>query len=316
MDVRALRYFVAVAEEGSVHAGARRLLVAQPALSQAIRRLEREVGGAVFHRSHLGVELTVAGAALLEHARFLIDYLDGATEQVREAAARDHGASHRPMLHVGLIEGRLAAAELTGAILSAFRHEHPELPVRVHELSFTGQFDAVLDGTVDVAVVRPPYEHELLDVVPLFSEPSVLAVNAAHPLAAAPEVELEQLLHRPMLEVIRAPRAWRDFWHLAELRNERSYAVPSAAVTLLQLQYDLLDGPALATVAASAWRMALEDPMLRAVPVVDAPRNTVGIGFRRLGARPEVASFVAAARRVTGELIGLVPGGRLIPEPV
>lgn len=314
MDVRALRYFVAVAEEGSVHAGARRLLVAQPALSQAIHRLEREVGGALFRRSHLGVELTLAGAALLEHARFLLEYLDGATEQVRETA-RERVEPCRPVLHVGLIEGRLAAAELTGTILSAFHHEHPELRVQVHELSFTGQFDAVLDGTVDVAVVRPPYEHELLDVVPLFSEPSVLAVNAAHPLAAAPEVEVEQLLHRPMLEIIRTPRAWRDFWHLAELRNDRSHAVPSGAVTLLELQYDLLEGPALATVAASAWRLALQDPMLRAVPVPDAPRNTVGIGFRRHGARPEVGSFVATALRVTGELIDLVPGGRLLPEP-
>jgi len=314
MDVRALRYFVAVAEEGSVHAGARRLLVAQPALSQAIRRLEREVGGAVFRRSHLGVELTVAGAALLEHARFIIGYLDGATEQVRETA-RERPEPCRPVLRVGLIEGRLAAAELTGTIMDAFRQEHPELRVRVRELNFTEQFDAVLNGTVDVAVVRPPYEHELLDVVPLFSEPSVLAVSVAHPLAAAPEVEVEQLLQRPMLEIIRAPRAWRDFWHLAELRNERSHSVPSAAVTLLQLQYDLLAGPALATVAASAWRMALEDPMLRAVPVPDAPRNAVGIGFRRHGARPEVRSFVATARRVAGELIDLVPGGRLLPEP-
>lgn len=306
MDVRVLRYFVAVAEEGSIHAGARRMVTAQPALSQALRRLERELGGDLFRRSHRGVELTPAGAALYEHARHVLDYLDGAVQDVRALADVP-----RPVLHVGLVCGRVAAADLTAPIVATFGRTHPAVAVEVRELSFTEQVDAVLDGTVDVAVVRGPYRHEALQMEPLFSEPLVLAVTEGHPFAELPEVPVEKVLDEPMLLGTRTQREWRDFWHLAQLRNGPSRAVRTPAVTLFEAQVALLTESAVAAMAASAWRLAVADAMLRAVPMPDAPRSEVGIGFRRGDERPEVSAFVRTARHVARMMIDVVPGARL-----
>jgi DNA-binding transcriptional LysR family regulator len=307
MDVRVLRYFVAVAEEGSIHAGARRMVTAQPALSQALRRLERELGGALFRRSHRGVDLTPAGAALYAHARRVLTYLDDAVQDVRELLD-----SPRTVLSVGLVCGRVAAADLTAPIVAAFGREHPEVAVEVRELSFTGQVDAVLDGTVDVALVRGPYRHEELRMAPLFSEPLVLAVTAEHPFAGLPEIPVEKVLDEPMLLGTRTHREWRDFWHLTELRNGPTHAEHTPAVTLFEAQVALLTEPAVAAMAASAWRMAVADPMLRAVPMPDAPRSEIGIGFRRGDERPEVSAFVQIAQHTARMMIDVVPGGQLI----
>lgn len=306
MDVRVLRYFVAVAEEGSIHAGARRMVTAQPALSQALRRLERELGGPLFRRSHRGVELTPAGVALYEHALHVLGYLDDAVQDVRTLVDNP-----RPVLCVGLVCGRVAAADLTPLIVAAFGRAHPQVDLEIHELTFTGQVDALLDGSIDVALVRGPYRHEELRMEPLFSEPLVLAVGAAHPFADLPEVPVEKVLDEPMLRGTRTQREWRDFWHLSALRNGPSRAVHTPAVTLFEAQVALLTEPAVATMAASAWRMAVADPMLRAVPMPDAPRSEIGIGFRRGDERPEVRAFVRIARHVAHTMIDVVPGGCL-----
>jgi DNA-binding transcriptional LysR family regulator len=100
MDIRLLRCFVAVAEEGSIHAGVRRMCLAQPALSQGIRKLERDFGGALFLRSPTGIELTAAGTKLLVHARQIIAYLDSATHGVRKFLD-----GQRPVVKIGLSSG-------------------------------------------------------------------------------------------------------------------------------------------------------------------------------------------------------------------
>src|SRR3954471_18534398 len=127
MELRALRYFVFVAEEGSVHAGARRALVAQPALSVALKKLEREVGATLFERSPRGVTLTAAGIALLPRARQILRLAGQAPAETRLLADGDGDGA--PVLTVGLIEGPVAAAELTGPILQTFQQRHPDLRV-------------------------------------------------------------------------------------------------------------------------------------------------------------------------------------------
>jgi LysR family transcriptional regulator, nitrogen assimilation regulatory protein len=93
MDVRHLRSFLAVAEEGSIHAGARRLTIAQPALSQALRKLERDLDVTLLVRSSRGIELTAAGRALVEHARDVVARFDRTTEIVRAAGGTAAGGN-------------------------------------------------------------------------------------------------------------------------------------------------------------------------------------------------------------------------------
>lgn len=311
MDLRTLRYFVLVAEEGSIHGGARRAMVAQPAVSVALKKLEREVGGTLFERSARGVALTGAGRAMLVHARQILRSVELARKDARL------GMTTRPApFTVGLTAGRVAAGELTGPILDTFQRSNPDVLMRVRELDFAEQFEAVLDGSVDVALVRSPYEHDALCMEPLFSEPSVLAASPGHPLARLPEVSLERLLSERFLEVVRTPRVWREFWNLTGIRNEGARSIPSQAVGLLDFSIDVMRNTTVSPMAQSGWRLGgFGGPSLRAVRLPDAPHSVIGVGYRRGDRQEKVASFITIARAVTEELISIVPDAALAPPP-
>jgi DNA-binding transcriptional LysR family regulator len=302
MDVRTLRYFVLVAEEGSIGAGARRAMVAQPAVSVALRKLEREVGAPLLERSPGGVELTAAGHTLFLRARRVLRSLEDAREEARRG-----GAGRDPVFTVGLVAGTVSAGELTGPILQAFRAAHPDLELRVRELDFAAQFDEVLHGGVDVALVRSPYEHDDLVMEPLFTEPTVLVASPDHPLAEESEVPLEALGGQRMLDVVRTPVAWREFWSLAGLRPEHA-DIPTQEVGLIGYCLDILKHATVSPMALSGWRLGgLGSPTVRSVRLTDAPHSVIGVGHRAAGGRPEVRSFVDLARSVTAEMIALVP---------
>lgn len=305
VDVRHLRIFLAVAEAGSIHGGARRLMIAQPALSQALRKLERDLDTTLLVRSHKGVELTDAGTALLHHARDLLARFDQ-TVNVVHAAAEPRG-----VLRVGLICGLVAAADLTGPILAAYRHRHPQLRVELHELSFADQVDALADGRVDVAVVRPPYFDEPIVTVPLFTEPIVLCMKADHRFADATSLPLDDLLDEPLVQLVNTPRRWMDFWHFNGIRNEAARTRPDPAKTLSELQLTLLNEDVVQPASVSAWRHGMASPRLRAVPIEGAPSSEIAVGFRRGEVRTDILDFAQCATEVARELIDLVPGGAL-----
>jgi DNA-binding transcriptional LysR family regulator len=308
VDLRALRLFVVVVEEGSIHAGARRLMLTQPAVSQALRKLERQVGGALVIRTSRGIELTPAGAALLEHGRDILDRMDTASGIVRDIARTGN-----QVLRVGLMVGTASAGDLTFPIVTAFRGRYPGVKVSVSDLAFDDQFDALAAGRVDVAIVRPPCDDERLEVIDLFSEPTVLCFSAEHRLAGAEVLSLDDVLDEPIIELVRAPGRWRAFWELNELRGgppRRTH--PEPAVTLSELRYALLCEPVVAAASGCAWQHGLSSPLLRAVPLLDAPPNAVAVAYRRHPMRAWAREFALCAREITEKMVELVPGGRLI----
>jgi DNA-binding transcriptional LysR family regulator len=311
MDVRTLRYFVLVAEEGSISAGARRAMVAQPAVSVAVRKLEREVGAPLLERSYDGIALTTEGRVLLTQARRVLRCVEQARHEVwRSRIARE------PVFTIGLTAGKASAGELTGPILQAFRAAHPDLNVRLRELDFAEQFDEVLDGGVDVALVRSPYHHDDLVMDPLFSEPSVLVASPEHPLSQLPEVPMEAIERERLLEVVRAPKAWRQFWNFADLRDE-CVGIPTHEVGLIGYCLDILKNATVSPMAQSGWRFGgLGSPTVRVVKLIDAPHSVIGIGRRADERREEVHSFTELARVVTAEMIGMVPDAIPVPAPV
>ncbi|MGQ0479519.1 MAG: LysR family transcriptional regulator [Pseudonocardia sp.] len=304
MDVRHLRLFVAVAEEGSIHAGARRLQMAQPPVSQTLRRLEREAGGALLIRSSRGVQLTEAGTALLEHARDILARVDSAVESVRRVARTE-----RYPLRVGLMAGLVAAAELTWPIISTFQRRHPEVVLQVRELPFDVQFESLATGAVDVAIIRGPCLDERIETEALFTEPRLLCCSAEHPVADADSLAVADVLDYPMIEMVRTPAPFREFWQLNESRGgppPRPYADP--AVSLLEIQLSLLCEPVVMPVAASAWRLGMTSPLLRAIPLTDVPPSDVAVGYLRRGSCAHAREFARCAREVSHRSIDLVPG--------
>lgn len=151
MDTRLLELFVAVAEEGSIHGGARRLVIAQPAVSKGLRRLERTLEASLVDRSARGTALTPAGEVLFTEARDILDRIGRTAAAVRGAGA----ASRR--ITLGLIAGTVAAGDLTGEIVQAYRRERPgrgpradRSPVGVQQLgALRLRPDRARDGPLD-----------------------------------------------------------------------------------------------------------------------------------------------------------------------
>ncbi|MFX1734298.1 DNA-binding transcriptional regulator HcaR [Paraburkholderia sp. A1RI_3L] len=177
MELRHLRYFVAVADELNFTRAALRLNTAQPSLSQQIRDLEEEVGTPLFVRSKRKVELTEAGKAFLEEARL-------ALAQVEHAIARARQVGEQRALTVTI--GFVPAAEIRifPTVLPKLRLQFPELNVELRSLPTMEQEDALLRGDIDIAFMRRPVRTAALQTETVLTEPLIVLMPANHPLAA------------------------------------------------------------------------------------------------------------------------------------
>lgn len=187
VELRHLRYFVAVAEEGSFRrAGEERVFVSQPALSRQIQRLEDELGARLFDRTGRGVNLTRAGKALLEEARRMLRQAKRAKETVRLAAEGKSGK-----LRVGFV-GTAAFAVLQ-PLFRRWRREAPGVELVLSEQPSARQVEALGSEEIDVGFVRIPAPEEGLSFQTVLREPFVAALPASHALAERGEVAVSAL---------------------------------------------------------------------------------------------------------------------------
>src|SRR5208283_2055014 len=149
VELRHLRYFVAVAEEASFTSAARRVHVAQQVLSTQIRQLEESLGVQLLERTSRGALLTAAGEAFLDSARETLSALERGVTAARNAAVARPGE-----LSVGL--SLAATGETRTALLAAFRRAHPRIAVDLRTFDLTQPAAGLLDHSTDVALVRPP----------------------------------------------------------------------------------------------------------------------------------------------------------------
>ncbi|WP_330262141.1 LysR family transcriptional regulator [Streptomyces griseorubiginosus] len=199
LDLRKLRYFVAVAEELHFGRAAERLHIAQPALSRQIRSLEDDLGVEVFDRGRRGTLLTAAGEQLLEDALPLLASAQALTRRVKSAAQGTQA------LTVGFMPG----ITVTPATV-AFTADHPDVNVRLLRTSWDDQVEVLLDGRVDVGIVRLPIDSGGLRMRPLFREPRVVMVPRGHPLAGRQSVSVKDLAAEHLLQDPNAVPEWRD----------------------------------------------------------------------------------------------------------
>jgi DNA-binding transcriptional LysR family regulator len=187
MELRHLRYFVAVAEECHFGRAASRLHMAQPPLSQQIKQLEAELGVQLLTRSTRRVELTPAGAHYLERAREILDRVDAAASEAERVASGEIG-------HVTIGFTGSATYELLPSLSRALRSELPgiELDLRGELLTPT-QVDGLLAGRLDVGVLRPPVGDAAIEVRSLRHEPLVAVLPERHPLASRTHVAIRDL---------------------------------------------------------------------------------------------------------------------------
>src|SRR6266496_355736 len=237
MELRHLRYFVSVAEQGSFVHAARRLRVAQPALSKQIRDLEGELGVQLFERLPRGVHLTRAGEAFLAHARMTLEAAARAVASARDAA-KDGGSA------LEFAHGELAVyTPMIEDLLAAFRDAHPGARVRVSSMSDADAHGALRQQQIDVAAVFvaewPVAGFDGVRLVDCATKGVLLP--ASHPLATKPELRLAEL--RDLTWLHSSPQRWPGFFGTLEdaLRNrglvpvrrrERAALAPTANVQI------------------------------------------------------------------------------------
>ena len=208
MELRHLRYFVAVAEALSFRRAAEGLHLAQPSLSRQIRDLEREIGERLFDRGHKQVALTAAGRALLGEARTL---LAGAAAAVQ--TARDAGRSAQGTLHIGSI-GVLSALFLPRS-LATFRERHPRVDIEILELGLDEQVAALHVGKIQVGFQArtpgTPKDAHFAEQAVLKS-PLMVVLPERHPMAGEAVLSLGALAKEKFLQLEPRPGAGYDRW--------------------------------------------------------------------------------------------------------
>ena len=183
MELRHLRYFVAVAEELHFGRAARRLGIVQPALSKQIVALERELGVTLFLRSKRDVSITEAGRALYTEARDILQRADQATDIAKLTASGALGS-----LAIGFIGP--AMWNILPALMREHRNRVPGMHFRLHEMTSGPMIQQVRDGILDVGFIRPFGHDEALEIETVLREPFVIAVAEDHRLAQEEVVDL------------------------------------------------------------------------------------------------------------------------------
>jgi DNA-binding transcriptional LysR family regulator len=280
IELRLLRYFAVVAEEGHVGHAAARLFISQPALSQAIRALEEQVGLTLLVRHPRGVSLTETGAVLLTESRELL----GRSDQL-EATVRELRRGSAAGLRIGLPPGLPQA--LLPDLLAALRAREPDARVEVRELTTPEQLIELHAGSLDLGLVREPVADTRLASRTLLIEPLGVSLPADHVLAVRETVSLHELtdelficfprawapsLHDVLVHALREADVTARFQDSAHLSTTEGMVAAGLGLTLSARPW--LDGVAgivwrpLSDVrieirTAAAWRASNRSPLLR-----------------------------------------------------
>jgi DNA-binding transcriptional LysR family regulator len=288
VELRHLRYFVAVAEEASFSAAARRVHVAQQVLSAQVRQLEDALGVELLQRSSRGVTLTPAGAAFLDGARDTLSVLERTT-----TAARKIGNYVAGELSVGL--STAAGGDEPTRLLSEFRRRYPEIDLRLHTYELTQPAAGLLDHSTDLAFVRPPVASEAVTTKAIGTEPRVFVLPLGHPLADRDEIHINEVAGLAWIAAELAtdgcePATWRDSW-LPDGRPGSPPVIGAVAGTIDEWREYAVAGRGISLCPASA-ETHYGRPGLVFVPSCGVPPVELCIAWRRDDTNPDVRRFL------------------------
>ncbi len=289
MELRHLRYFVAVAEELHFGRAARRLNVAQPPLSQQVRSLEAELGVTLLLRTSRKVELTAEGRVFLEHASMVLSQTERATEATRAVKRGEAGR-----ISIGFVTSAVYA--LVPGILREYHRKFPAVEMRCHEMTPARQLHALRQREIDVAFVRLPVREQGLLATEISRERLLLALPTEHPRAGGVR---ERLKDFAMETFIMVPRAVAPGFHDA-LLNECRRAGFSPRVG-----HEAGEWQTVLALVAAGLGVALVPESLRhwqrpGVAYLELTPRTAEVAlelvWRKETAQPLVETFVAVAR--------------------
>lgn len=304
MDLRRLRYFVAVAEELHFTRAAERLYIAQPSLTQQIRALEAELGVELFARTRRRVTLTAAGERLLGRARGLLRDAGALAEEVRRVGAAGLGE-----LRIAFTSS-LPFTELIPRLLYDYRCRYPDVRLELRDMGTQRQLAALAAGTLDLGFVRTPESAlpEGLSLTELRRDPLRLVIHEAHPLAARAQVAIAELAGEPFV-------MFPEDSGTGLLRQFHTLCLAAGFVPRI-VQEAREVSTIIGLVAAGLGLSILPAPLecirierVRYLSLTDAAAQSVVILATRAGARPPaIEHFVTAAATAARRVPDAPPG--------
>jgi DNA-binding transcriptional LysR family regulator len=288
IELRHLRYFLAVAETLHFSKAAQRLGIAQPPLSHQIKRLEQFLGHRLFDRTTRGVKLTLAGQLLAERARSTIEKVDDDLAQVRRLGRGEEGT-----LTVGF-SGSIMFTGLPTAI-EGYRRRYPKVELRLRELVTSAQIAALLDGTLDLAFLRDGDPTDGVQMSTLLKERYVAVLPQFHALAARRSLRLRDLRDEPFVFFTR---------RMGPLAFDRTVACCEANGFRPNIVQDAPQWPTLVRLVAAGLGVSLAPACVGTVTIpgavyreVDAAgRTTVDLGIKAGSDKPLAKNFIEIAR--------------------
>lgn len=288
MELRHLRYFIAVAEELHFGRAAERLGIAQPPLSRQIHELELELGFSLFERTRPRIGLTAAGRVLYGHARAVLSAIEMGIREARSTNLGEHGR-----ISVGY-PSSLAYSGLT-ELLGAFRARFPSVEVALSELSPGQILECLKNHQLDVGFVRGPAGEPGLEIEPVRREALLLVMPKSHPFASKKRIALAACANEPFVFFSRH-RSPKFFDSLIALCREAGF---EPRIVQEGPQGDVLSlvaaGFGLAIVPSSVREPVRRD--LAFCPIVGAPTTELLIAWRAGDSSPARQQFVDVVRR-------------------
>jgi DNA-binding transcriptional LysR family regulator len=303
MELRHLRYFVAVAEELSFSRAAERLYIAQPPLSQQIQQLEKEIGVTLFDRAKRHIQLTDAGHAFLREAQAILARVEAAVETARKTDRGEMG-----WLRIGF--AGVAAYEVLPAILRVFRQQYPHVELQLNELTEAEQQQALYDERIHVGLMRSLTAEDTLPGLASQSfsqQPLVVALPSSHPLAALDHIPLASLAQEGFIGPIlhRQSHFWQQLVALCEDAGFRPRVAQEAREVQTAIALVAAD-MGIALVAASVQNLCLSHVVYRSIEGM-----TTGVQLRLVYRQeehsPVLQVFLAVAREVAQQTSPVSP---------
>lgn len=293
VELRHLRYFLAVAEELHFGRAAKRVHIVQPTLSAQIARLEEDLGVQLLDRTKRSVKLTEAGRVFLEEARRTLDQSERAAREARRAADGETGR-----LAVGLV-GSATYSVLT-EVLSLYHKRFPEVALALREMNTVDQVEALYDERIEVGFLHLPsgYENDDLEVKAFSREPLMAVLPRVHPLSSARRVPLETLAGEPF--VIPSQKQEPGYYEQLVAVCERAGFAPKVVQEVSEMQVGLslsAMGVGIGLLPAAVRSLKATGTVYRklAEPV---PEMELSVARRRGAMSPVVRTFFDVAEQV------------------
>jgi DNA-binding transcriptional LysR family regulator len=295
MDLRRLRYFIAVAEELHFGRAARRLHISQPPLSQQIQALEAELGAALFERSGHRISLTDAGRELLPRARGVLAQAEAARTAVQRLGRGESG-----VLQLGFT-GSLPLTPVMPRVLHDFRLAFPGVQLQLRELSTHEQIERLAGETLDVGFFRPTRHAglDLLETRVVMREELLVALHADNPLARRKRLPLAALAAEPFILYARSVSTGLHEQILALcLKAGFQPRVVQEVHEMPTVVGLVAAGMGLALVAGTMQRIQVPGVVFR--PLAEAASSDILLAWKRGGAAPALRNFLDVALAAQG----------------